>query len=678
MSKLRRALAALVIGLAAALVPATAALAEPPMTLDSIVTDTTNFIGGADRQRIEAASADLEAATGGKLYFVMVNSFEQPSDANAWAVETANRSDLSDQDVLLFVNRQTRMAALNVAKELPLSAADRQQISSDIVPLIARNDFGEAAEKAVAGLKSALGANSGGGAGVGVAVGVLGVGAAVGAGVFVARRRKQAQTQQQQTKDEAEAEKAQLQEASQQLVRMDNLVRSSDEEASFAAAEFGEDEVQNYRHEIDMAKDALREGFDLQGKLLDDVPDKPEDRKAWINRILQVTQIASQRLGEQAKHFQDLRLKQDQAPQLLAALQQRQERTRPQLQPLETWVTSLAGEYDQAAIDRVRTDLTQAQQLLELADDQVESAASSLQEGKGGVAIVDITDAESTYSQFDALRQRIEDTRALFQRAPQQITDEAGRLARSLGQLQDARARSGAAGSAAEVTAVATQAQQVLDTVNAAGGVFRDPAGTLEQVQSASGQIDKQLTALLDEQEKLDHARSRMNDALRAAQEEIATAESFIATKRGALSSTPRTRLDQAQAQYGRAQAVSQSDPVQALQIANDARTLAHTALETAQQELQSAYSGFGGPFGGGYTGPGMYGNHRGGGGFGSGLGGAIIGGIIGGILSGSGSSHRYDNDWSSMGGGFGGGGGIFGGGGDGGGDWFGGAGGTR
>lgn len=684
-----------------ALLPAQGASAEEPMELTGLVTDTTNTLSNSDISEIEDASASLESATGSSLYVVIVSTFENPNVGNDWASAVALDSQLGINDIVLYIGTDAGEYGLNVDQSLSLSSADRESIQNDILPLVNQRDFVGAAVQAASELEQALNGSYSGGSGssgsdtsgatstssensnfftivLGVLVLVVLIVVAI---VFLnGRRKRQKQLREAEQKQAAELE-ARLQQASIQLVRMDNLIKSSDEEVAFASAEFGSDEVKVYQNELGMAKKASKEAFELQGKLLDHIPDAPEDREAWIERILTITDTATKRLGDQASHFQELRVRQNDAPKLLVALRQRAEAARPRLAEISSWFDGLDAHYDQSARDRIGADIGQAGQLLDLADDEIEGATASAEAGNAGAAIVDITDAENAFAQFDGLVKGLTATRELFERAPRQIADEAAQLKRTLAQVEDLTGTASVTPSAT-TTETVTEARKLLADIDQAAGRFTDPAGTIERLHAVAGRLDDALGGLLEAKERVDHARARLPEALRNASAEISAAAQFINSKRGAVSSGPRTRLDQAESQLARAEALRNDDPVQALQLANDADHLARTALSTGKQEVDNTYS-FSSWDSTSHAGYGRHRNSYGGGGdqFLSSMGGAILGGIISGILSDSGSSRRHDNDWSGFGGfggfgGGGGGGGFSGGGGSRGG--FGGGGGTR
>ena len=191
-----------------------------------------------------------------------------------------------------------------------------------------------------------------------------------------------------------------------------------------------------------------------------------------------------------------------------------------------------------------------------------------------------------------------------------------------------------------------------------------DPLGTLRLLQEKDAALDQALAATRDAQAQAARARQQLEHAMLAARSEIAAANDFITTRRGAVGSEARTRLATAQQHYDAAVQLANSDPAQALQHAQYADALAQQASAIAQQDVQQWESQQGAGRGGfGGQGRGGMGN----------LGGLILGGIlIDSILGGGRGGGGFGGDFGpgSFGGG-GGGGGFGGDGGSGGGGGF-------
>jgi hypothetical protein len=191
-------------------------------------------------------------------------------------------------------------------------------------------------------------------------------------------------------------------------------------------------------------------------------------------------------------------------------------------------------------------------------------------------------------------------------------------------------------------------------TVNASktADAARDPLTALKALNDADLALDDILADTRTAQQREARARAALDNELTAAASTISAVDDFISTRRGAVASTARTRLAEAQRHLATARSLAGTDAKQALAEAQRATELARQAYDEAQNDMND------------WTGGG-YGRR-------SSMGG-VAGGILGGIVIGSllGGGRGYGGGWG--GGGFGGG---FGGGGFGGGGGFSGGGG--
>jgi hypothetical protein len=201
-----------------------------------------------------------------------------------------------------------------------------------------------------------------------------------------------------------------------------------------------------------------------------------------------------------------------------------------------------------------------------------------------------------------------------------------------------------------------------------ADGSPADPLAALRQLEEADIALEQALSVARDAQTQTRRAAAALDQALLTARSTVAAAADFIDTRRGAVGPDARTRLAEAQRHLEVAVDQGRDDPVSALREAHQAATMAQSALDLAQDDVDR-WSG--GGYGGGFGGPP--------GGFGGGYGGGRRGGVdlgslvLGGILLGGGRGGGFGG---GGGGGFGGGRGFGGGSGRSGGGSFGGGGG--
>ena len=105
-----------------------------------------------------------------------------------------------------------------------------------------------------------------------------------------------------------------------------------------------------------------------------------------------------------------------------------------------------------------------------------------------------------------------------------------------------------------------------LDQIQAILGVARSPQGAadpltaLHKVEEADLALDTILAATRDAQQQEQRAQAGLAPALSAARAEVASAEDFIATRRGAVGSQARTRLAEAKRHLANAEATAPTE----------------------------------------------------------------------------------------------------------------------
>jgi hypothetical protein len=198
-----------------------------------------------------------------------------------------------------------------------------------------------------------------------------------------------------------------------------------------------------------------------------------------------------------------------------------------------------------------------------------------------------------------------------------------------------------AAGSRSDLRPQIARAESALASADAAlaggDGTGPDPLAALRRLEEADAALEQSLQTARDEQTRARRAAEALDQALLTARAAVAAGGDFISTRRGAVGSTARTRLAEAERHLAAAERQAGSDPTAALRAAQTADRLAQQALAEAEADVQrwsqqtgyGGYGGYGSNWGGGYGGG--YGVPRRGGigPLGAGLGGLLLGGLI-------------------------------------------------
>ncbi len=613
------------------------AAAEPPLRLDDHVTDRAGALEPAQVAEVEAAVERLQAENGVDLFVVFVDSFDGVG-GEEWAHQTADRSQLGEEDALLAVAVGDRAYGVSVATGFPVSESRMDEIrTEDIEPRLSAQAWAGAAVAMADGLRS------GGGGGAGVGLAVLGGAAVVGAGVYVLRRRRRQAPEpagtpaQDVPADEfSDVPTADLAyRASAALIEVDDAVRTSEQELAAARAHFGPDAVAEFASVLEQSRADMLQAFALRQRLDDDEPEDERATRALHAEIVRIATAADDRLDGQVEAFDALRGLEARAPEYVAELRVRLDGVRARLPQVDAAWAALKSRYAATALEPVDGDLDQARELLaaaeaELTEAQESLAGSSTPEAGAtngpAAAVVDGRAAEDAITQAETLLDGIARRESELAGAVEQVP-----AARSEVELDLAEARALPDDAIAPVVARAAAALAAAD--EAAGGSRPDPVAALRLLGEAGTALDQGIADARESAERERKATAALEQAVLTARSSVAAAEDFVATRRGAVGAQARTRLAEAQRHLQQAGGL---DPVAALQEAQQADALAQDALRIARADVSQ------------WSRPGATTSA------GADLAGMILGGILAGATSGyRGGPRRGGGGFSS--GGFGG-----------------------
>ncbi|WP_066040165.1 TPM domain-containing protein [Herbiconiux solani] len=708
-------LAAVVLGGAAAVTLAapTPAYAGDPVELGGrYVVDESGVLGGQE-SAVQDAIDTLATEHGVNLFVIYTDRFTDPSDRVQWAQQVAEINQFGRNDVLLAVATDDRVYQLSYASDFPLSDSQLADIEEqDVVPALRSSDWAGAAEGAAEGLGAALsgdpvgsgggsgsgsgtggGSNTGGGLGVGgfiwlIAGGIIVI-AAVIILVLVVRRRSKLDTRDTLAAEEAGPTQKELdQQVGAVLVDLDDAVTTSEQELGFATAQFGAEETAAFQTVLTRVKASLTEAFTIKQKLDDAIPDTDEERRAWSEQIITICDRAADELDAQTEAFESLRaVERDPAAALatanseLAAL--------PAGTESRERLTRLAAAYDASALTTVAGSAEQADRLRSFAESELAEAGTAIATGATGAAALHIRDARQAIAQTTTIFDAIAALETGLADAARGLDAALADARQDLAAADSLQAADQAAGRVSDPATAAAAAALRVEVQRAESLGARDPVNARLALERADAPLDQALLAIRTEQERVARLISQRDRAIATAQSEIAAAQSYLQTRRGAVGPDARTRLSEAQRHLDQALTLATTDPEASLREATSASQLASLATSSAQQDVSWAQ---GGGMGGGYSQGGGLSGGLSGGSSGGDFSGALLGGIIGSLLDGGGGGGRSGGyggfggggsrgGWGggSRGGGFGG----FGGGGGGGsrrssGGSFGGGGGRR
>jgi hypothetical protein len=625
------------------------ALATGPITLSAgQITDQVGALGSA-RNQVQAAIDQLYQAKGIDLHVAYVNDFSGESPTT-WANATADRSGMGVNDVLLAVATSARQYAFSTDNNFPVNGSALNQVATVAVePSLRNGQWAAAAIGATQGLTQAASGqpvtkptfnstvyNSGtaktssapSSSGIFWTVLAVLVLATLAILAFTTYNRRRSRgtgpgggrgaangpggaPPNGPSLKELEAQSAQM------LVETDDAIKTSEQELGFAVAQFGQDSATRFSATLDTAKHDLAEAFRLRSRL-DVDPAPPEaERYQILQQVVDKCTNANAALDAQSASFEQLRDLQHRTPEVLDQLQA-ELAAAPEL--IGTAIAALGQSgtlYAPQALEPVAQNPEQAKQLVDYADGAIAEARRQLAADQGGQAAVAARSAQEALGQVGHLTQAVGRRLADLGKAREGV---AASIAEVDGELVEGRSLLEGADPAAvaKLTALDQEAARIKAEVQAGPG---DPLDQLARLQAVDAQLDELLLGLQSERERRAGAQAMLEQAILAARSDVAAAEDFITTRRGAIGSQARTLQAEASRQLSKSLSLAAADPTAALEAARQASSYARAAQQQANADLRGFGGGMGGGFGGSPTG--------------QAAGGGALGGLLGAMLGG-------------------------------------------
>lgn len=645
-----RALLAVLGALTAAallIVPTGGAHAVPPTDVEGEITDPEGVLGDRTAE-VEEALDRLASDTDLQLFVVYVPDLDG-MDGIDWANATATASGLGVDDLLLAVGTEDRRYGLSYDNTVGLSDAALDRMTRTVEDHLREDDWAGAA---IAAADTAHDAAAGGGGVSGILLlavgGVLVLVVVLVVRSVVNRRRGTSRTVAPAAPSGLDALTTEEldRRASAALVSIDDAITTSEQELGFAQAQFGLEATQDFSAALAEGRRRVTEAFALRQRLDDERPETEVEARAAMARIVTLCDEVADDLDARSATFDELRELHARAPQVLDETEQRADEVLARVGPARATLDTLARTYPATALASVARNPDQAEALVAGAHESVGRGKDALESRHRATAVALARAAQNAVGQAVTLLDAVD-------RAGTDLAEAGTRIERGLASIRADIADAGrlAPGNPAVTPALAEAqtAAQTAATVHDGG----DPLAALRRLTDAEAALDAALAPFRERAEQAARANALLRDTLGRVESQVRATSDFVQTRRGAVGPEARTRLSEAVRLVGEARALQPTDPVAALQRAQQADGLAQSAAQLAQQDAsrwdaQQAPS-YGGTSGGGY-GP------RGG----TDVGGMVLGGILlDSILRGGGGRGGRSGGFGggSFGGGFGGGG---------------------
>ena len=624
--KLRRGLLALA-ALAAVLLPPAPAQADQPFRLATQVVDRAGALGGG-RATADAALARLQTNTGIQLFVVFVESFDG-TPAEDWTDETVRLSDLGDRDALLAVATADRNYQVSFPADARITDAELDDVATGkIEPALSRGDWSGAVVAAADGYREAA-TSSGSTTLIWVLiVFVLVLGGAI-AWVVIRRRRAAVADRPQAAQPEAPAGPTVedlTTEANALLLELDDDLRASERELQMATGQYGSEATERFRAALEASRQDVAEAFRLRMTLDESPGPDLVTRRRTLNEIIKRCRDADARLDAESEAFDELRDLEGRAAEVAAEVERRRAEVATTLPAATTALNTLTSRYAGPAVTAVSTNVDQAAESLAFAATALTRAHTALEATPGDTttgraeAALAVRAAEQAVDQAEqliaAVHQAVTDHDAARKSADALIMEVEAEVAAGRAALTSATAAQAAASQAAgtadaagtagaafaaanagtaaaasaeagALSAAMSTAEQTLAQARAdLAGATPDPIGVTARLQAADAGLDQALAEARDVAERAARARSLLAQALPVARAEVAAANSYITTRRGAVNTSARSTLAEAERHLALAESLAAADPVTAVTEAQRAQSLAATSSRNARNDV--------------------------------------------------------------------------------------------
>jgi uncharacterized membrane protein YgcG len=646
--------AAGLLALATFLAFAGPAVGAEPRNLAGQLTDDVAALTAAEEQEVLAAFERLQDDTGVQLW-AWYTATTGDLTAPEFAAETADRSSLGGTDLLLVIALDDRAYGYSRPDAFPLSDADLELLlSRELEPALRDEDYAAALIDVAAALGVALAAPAetsapatqapgtaepapqpSDGVGIGTILAVIVVvGLIAGVGWFLLVKRRHGAALgvgsggsapvpgggdplSSLSDDDLNAE------ANRVLLATDDAIRDSEQELGFAEAQFGDAAAAPFREAIAAAREDLKAAFAVRQKLDDSTAEDRPTRRRMLGELIGHCRQAQGRLDAEAARFEELRAFEREAPKVLAGLPAAADAAEARLPAVEATMAHLQ-EYADASWQAVAPNLDEARARIAAARAAVAEGEQAAASGDGPHLAAAARAGQEAIAQATGFLDAIEHLGAELDQARDRVATEIAEAEADLVRARTASATTpadpGLPGRLAEIEALVAGARRDLDPPKP------DVASAYTRARRANEIGDEVLATIRTAAEQRAALASRLETSLRGAQATVTRAADYVATHRGGVKESARTRLAEAERRLDAAVAVGATDPAAGIREAEQAAGLANEALGLAQRD----YDGWDDPWRGG--------GRRGGGGEGDGdVAAAVIGLIIGGMLAGGG-----------------------------------------
>lgn len=573
----------------------------PPVSITTPVTDPSGFLSTSQAGEVRNAIATT-SSRGLSTYYVLVPDFSD-YDPTDWCSQSGNQSTLTDNSIVFVLAYEERDSSwcTNMAEDNGLitdSAVDAawdaaMDVAAQSNPLTPQDAAGagvafvQVVGESVAqggGVPSGVGGSSSGGSswsGFLTLMIIIFIVAAIL--ILFARRssKKKAHKRAGQgspapsgVPTNPKAQQELVDQASQQLLAADELLRSAADEVQFTRAQFGYAQADQLDAAVTAAQKAVNQAFTL----LPSMQDAPSlAQKAQVaSQIMTIISTVMPPVYQAQEGLKELRERQTNADQRLLDLRERLREASEQVDRSERTLADLRLRFSPVQLQSLEAKPQEARAFIQAAERNCDEAQAQLTTNRSAAV-------ESLDRATAQLASALADINAVNS-AEETITAAGQVLASAIASLtSDLNDVDRLVANQANFAPLVSDARAAITAGQKARNGQGDPVAAMQQLRSAEDALDQALDPLRSAHDQQRRNADLAAERINSAQTMVTQAEAMVAANRHSSSLQARSAVANAQQQLALARSLQHTDPAAAINAANAALSSTQAAFAAIQ-----------------------------------------------------------------------------------------------
>ncbi|MFT4147459.1 MAG: hypothetical protein QM632_01495 [Micrococcaceae bacterium] len=372
--------------------------------------------------------------------------------------------------------------------------------------------------------------------------------------------------------------------AANAIVQLDDSIRSGEEELNFAYAEFGKSATERFENALEEAKYQIAESYALRQRIDMQQYSSLSEANNYLDEIIGRCSEAQDLINNEKSVFDTLRAQSVNAEQSIHNLNEEVQEKKAQLSSSAALIDKMNSVYATASLQVIQDNVEQANGRIVFAEEKIEEAQALVNSGNKTAAVIKIRYAEQSLTQAQQLIDSVQRRSSDLQTAALTLNTS---IAEATKELESAEKLAKTSKNSAQIETASEELQAVLSGIKAdAENNSVAPFKATKKLDDARNKLSDACAEARDFETKKKRATETLDHAILVARSQISATEDFIMARRGAVGADARVKLAEAQKTLDTVAQYEQSDPVKALDLAQEADKLASEGGQLAKKDV--------------------------------------------------------------------------------------------